>query len=345
MNSDMDNSSEALYSRLIAWLLQEPVSAPSPLESQSGSAGDRAGAEWESDRLDLLDCDELDCDELTLAFSETDEAASGHKPRNLEEMQTVQNRFQALLKRRLQSEIEARPPLFPWETEISDYEPEKIDVVEQNWVPSVRLWMPQLSKLTLPVPVPEAILSQLLNACSEAVYSRRQLGAKLVGAVTNLFPDCSESLNQLAGMVLMYPSRSPGQPQSLPNSYESAAVEQQMTLAMLAAKEIIKALSVSVSPNQSPVERQWETAAGMVTLKAEYQLQGQTPKLQITTRLPRGGSLTLRTPQATATAERTYPGYLSVESFDLQANQTYPLEIRFQDLEQAPLVFAICPTI
>ncbi|MEQ9552586.1 MAG: hypothetical protein RIM23_23595 [Coleofasciculus sp. G3-WIS-01] len=53
----------------------------------------------------------------------------------------------------------------------------------------------------------------------------------------------------------------------------------------------------------------------------------------------------MRTPEGSAVSERTYPGYLSVEAFDLPPNQTYPLEIRFQDSDENPLVFAIYPTL
>ena len=232
---------------------------------------------------------------------------------------------------------------------MSDYEPDSSDVIADSWVPPVRIWMPQLSNLTLPVSLSENVLAQLLDACSEAMYSRRQLGAKLVSAVESLFPAQFQSLNQLAGMVLLSaePGRGPnaGQPQSLPSSYEAAATEQQMTLALLAAKEIISALTVPISSTHTPVERQWQTSAGVVTVQAEYQMQEGVPKLRVSGRLPRGGSMTLRTPQASAVSQRTYPGYLSVESFDLQPNQTYPLEIRFHDIEQTPLIFAICPTM
>jgi hypothetical protein len=364
MNSDMDNNSDPLYSRLIAWLLQESVPAASPSadwQAQTPVPTDEPmAADFEMDQLDPLDLEDLN-----IASSTTNEAAqdrrwadpkngSAHediqpggfdRPYNLGEMPTVQNRFQAILKRRLQVEIERHPPLFPWETEISDYESDSVDAISDRWVPPIRLWMPQLSKLALPVPIPETVLAQLLDACSEAVYSRRQLGAKLVNAVESLFPDQFQSLNHLAGMVLLSPSRSPEQPQTLPSSYDTAAAEQQMTLALLAAKEIISALTVQISPTQTPVERQWQTAVGVVTVQADYQMQEGVPKLRVTARLPRGGSLTLRTPQASASAQRTYPGCLSVESYDLPPNQTYPLEIRFHESEQTPLIFAICPTM
>lgn len=365
MNSDMDNKSDTLYSQLIAWLLQESVPAASLPEDgqvQNTVLTDEAqAADFELDQLDPLDLEDLntlapyntgeaDRDRTRVTLDESgsrDEVQPGGetRPYNLGEMPTVENRFQAILKRRLQCEIERHPPLFPWETEICEYEPEPVDVVSDSWVPPVRLWMPQLSQLSLPIPVPETVLAQLLDACSEVAYSRRQLGAKLVNVVESLFPNQFQLLNHLAGMVLLYPSRSAGKPQSLPSNYETAATEQKMTLALLAAKEIISALTVPISPSQTPVERQWQTAAGVVTVQAEYQMQQGVPLLRVIARLPRGGSLTLRTPQASATSERIYPGYLSVESFDLQPNQAYPLEIRFHDSEQTPLIFTICPTM
>ncbi|MEO8893738.1 MAG: hypothetical protein ABI417_19805 [Coleofasciculaceae cyanobacterium] len=364
MNSDIDNNSDTLYNRLITWLLQESAPAASPsADGQEASPvpkGEQTAADFELDHLDLLDLEELniapnhtnEADNRTWAGIDTisaeqvlEPSADEYHSYTLGEMPTVQNRFQAILKRRLQVEIERHPPLFPWETEFSDYEPDQADAVADRWVPPVRLWMPQLSNLSLPVVMPEAVMAQLLEACSEAVYSRRQLGAKLVNVVENLFPNQLSSLNQLAGMVLLHPSRSGERLQAFAGSYETAATEQQMTLALLAAKEIISALTVPISPTQTPIERHWETSAGIVTVEADYQIQDGVSKLRVSGRLPRGGSLTLRTPQASAVSQRTYPGYLSVESYDLQPNQSYPLEIRFHDSEQTPLIFAICPTL
>lgn len=176
----------------------------------------------------------------------------------------------------------------------------------------------------------------------------------MVNAVENLFPERFLSLNDLAGRLLLRlsPARDGSSKQqlqfletlrSLP--YEDATPEQKMMQALLTAREIISALTVEISPTRTPVERRWQTAVGVVTVQAEYQMQDGVPKLRVIGHLPHGGSLTLRTPQTSATSQRTYPGCVSVESFDLQPNQTYPLEIRFYDSEQTPLVFAICPTM
>jgi hypothetical protein len=218
MNSDMDNNSDTLYSRLIAWLLEESVpAASSPADGQAQStvpSGEQKAADFELEQLDPLDSEELN-----IASSITSQAAQDHawagsresgtrtgiqpggqtRPYNLGEIPIVENRFQAILKRRLKVEIERHPPLFPWETDISDYETDPSDAVADSWVPPVRLWMPQLSNLSLPVRIPETVLAQLLDACSEAAYSRRQIGAKLVNVVESLFPEQFQSLTNWQG--------------------------------------------------------------------------------------------------------------------------------------------------
>jgi hypothetical protein len=333
MNSDLDNDSEAFYSSFMAWLQEDS----DPRIPADGNSSDATGVDLEMDAIDLLDVEELN-----IVYSSTDEVSSSQPSTNLGDLPTVQNRFQALLKRRLQDEIECRPPLFPWETEITDYESDSSDDLLDRWVPTDRLWMPQLSHLSLPVPMPDKVLAQLLTACTSAVQSQLQQGAKMVRAVGGLFPDQPQVLlNQLAGLVMLYPSRSSQEQQLFTDDYATATSEQKTAISLLAAREILNALTLSVSPSQSPVRRQWQTAVGQVSIQAEYQHEGRVPKLRVQSRLPKGGRLTLRTSQGSAMAERTYPGYLSVESFDLQPNQTYPLEIRFQEIEQTPLVFAI----
>ncbi|NER46658.1 MAG: hypothetical protein F6J92_08185, partial [Symploca sp. SIO1A3] len=334
-------------------------------------------AEFEQEQLDPIDSEELNIASFNkspidqkepwmglenLTGEEMELLGGETRPYKWEKMPTVQDRFEALLKRRIQVEIERRPPLFPWESEISDYESDSVTsypeekvlqffpgTVTPDVVPPIRLWMPELSNLALPISLPENVLGQLLNACSQAMSSQRQLGAKLVNAVENLFPNQLPVLNQMAGMVLVASttrggSRSLEPLKSLPNNYETAAAEQKMLLAMLAAKEIISTLTVSISSTQTPVKREWDTAVGVVSVQAEYKLEEEIPSLRVISYLPKGGSLALHTPEVSATAQRAYPGYLSVELFDLQPNQTYPLAIRFHDSEQTPLVFSICHT-
>ncbi|NEP59246.1 MAG: hypothetical protein F6K31_19890 [Symploca sp. SIO2G7] len=382
MNSDMDNNSDALYDRLMAWLNQEsilPASSEADLPPQGRLSDGETAAEFEQEQLDPIDSEELNIASFNknqadqegpltglenLTGEEMELLGGEARPYNWEKMPTVQDRFEALLKRRIQVEIERRPPLFPWEAEISDYESDSVTgyseekvlrffpgTVAPDVVPPIRLWMPQLSNLALPISLPENVLGQLLNACSQAMSSQRQLGAKLVNAVEDLFPNQLPVLNQMAGMVLIASNPARGgsssleQLKSLPSSYETAAAEQKMLLALLAAKEIINTLTVSVSSTQTPVKRQWDTAVGVVRVQAEYKMEEGVPLLRVISYLPQGGSLSLQTPEVSATAQRAYPGYLSVELFDLQPNQTYPLAIRFHDSEQTPLVFSICQTV
>ncbi|MBD1926800.1 hypothetical protein H6F74_11155 [Trichocoleus sp. FACHB-90] len=333
MNSDLDNNSEAIDNRFLAWLLKDsnPTAAEPPQDPNL--EGDSVEA------MELDYSDPLDSEDLSLVLDHLDEAAQGCQPLNLGgEKPTVQNRFHALLKRKLQVEIERNPPLFPWETEICNYEPDYLDREAESSVP---LWIPQLSNFSLPVTLPETVLTQLLDSCQEVVQSPLAQGAKLVRAASALFPEQRQTLNQLAGMVLLYPTRSPQEQQFFTNRYEEATDSQQMALSLLAAREIIKALTLPVSPDSKPVERHWQTSLGIMSVQAEYQVEGKVPRCRIVSRLPRGGSLTLRTAVAEATAQRSYPGYLSVESFDLEPNQTYPLEIRLSEVDQPPLIFAI----
>jgi hypothetical protein len=353
MNSDQDNSSNALYNRLLSWLLDDAASptadvsnlgepdeegAREPEESMAASSfipHPSEAVDLEMDELEPLESEDLDFVPYSLG-----EAASCRQPLDLGETPTMQNRFQRLMKARLQLEIENRPPLFPWETEINEYKSEAVEVLPLR-MPAIHLWMPQLAQLSLPAPMPEKILAQLLKACTEAMQSSLQQGAKMVQAVKTLFPEQPETVNQLAGLVMMYPSRSAQEKRLFTSGYEEATSEQQMALSLLAAREILNALTLAVSSDRPQVERQWQTSAGTITVQAEYQFQGNLRQVRVQSKLPRGGSLTLQTPQASATAQRAYPGYLSVESFDLLPNQAYPLEIRLAELGQQPLVLAI----
>ncbi|MBW4522783.1 MAG: hypothetical protein KME16_24350 [Scytolyngbya sp. HA4215-MV1] len=277
------------------------------------------------------------------------------------ELPAVQDRFHALLKRRLQTEIQRHPPLFPWETEITDYETESLgvlqmaDMTEPSPVPvgasanrQRPVWLTQLQNLNLPVSLPETVLVQLLERCQEAVQSSLREGAKLVRVVESLFPDQSQSLNQLAGLVMVSPARSGGalastafQGSDFPTSYEAAVPAQQMVLSLLAAREIIGSLTLSLSASAPTLERQWLTAAGVLTLQAGYTF-GQTPgRLQIQGTLPCGGRLSLKAGEAHASTQRTSPGGLSLELLDLPTSQTYSLEVELQIPDQNPLVFAI----
>lgn len=277
---------------------------------------------------------------------------------NLGEIPAVQDRFYALLKRRLESEIQRNPPLFPWESEFHEYEAESISysTLNSSVAPGLSagiesskaytLWMKQLKVFNLPVQVPETILAQLFERCQEMMQSSLLEGAKLVRAVEDLFPDQSQMLNHLAGLVIASPARSgamspPTTDASYPSSYETAALPQQMLLSLMAAREIMGALTLMVSPKQPMLEQQWLTELGALTLSLEYE-QSPISRLKIESVLPCGGSLSFSGQGQPAIVQRANAGVLNLELVDLQTHQTYGLEVRLAESEQAPLMLTVC---
>ncbi|WP_421658603.1 hypothetical protein [Leptothermofonsia sp. ETS-13] len=269
----------------------------------------------------------------------------------------MQDRFYSLLKNRLQTEIQRNPPLFPWETEIHDYETEVIPCAATNTqatpvtaagsqkVP-VGLWTSQLKNLNLPVPMPEKVLAQLFQRCQEVAQSSLLEGAKLVRIVEDLFPGHTQTLNQLAGLVMTSPVRSgtttaPAPGTNYPLSYETAVSAQQMVLSLLAAREIMTALTLTLSSRQPRVERQWVTEVGTMSLVAAYELITSSAKLRIEGNLPCGGSLRLLGNGLQASGDRLTAGNLSVELNEVQPNQSYTLEVRLTEKDPNPLIFVI----
>jgi hypothetical protein len=254
----------------------------------------------------------------------------------LGELPAVQTHFQSLLKRRLQSEIERRPPLFPWESELQEY---------PLGAPTVSLaspWLAQLRSLKLPTTLPEAVLTRLLTRCQTLAQAALQPGVQLVQAVEELFPEQPETMNQIAGLVLAAgpardgnSSRLQALENAFPAGYEGANPQQQVTLAMLAANEIFDALTLSVSATAPTAKRCWETAQGPLDLAVSYGAAG----LQISAQLPGPGSLCLvgqgepvAQPQAGAVT-------LSLANPDL--GQFYPLAVSLGTDEPTTLTFTL----
>jgi hypothetical protein len=248
------------------------------------------------------------------------------------EIPAVQDRFYSLLKQKLQTEMQNRPPLFPWETEVHDYESNPVSV-----------WMNQLKSLKLPMSVPENVLAQLLQKCQDVAQSSLLEGARLVRAVEELFPGQDQALNHLAGLVMTAPARSPAtQTDTDPSvSYESAGPARQMVLSLLAAREILTSLNLTLSPSQNRIERHWLVDDGTLSLTVEYDPTPTSARLRVQGSLPTGGSFTLKGTEAQARAERPSAGSLGVELFDPQPDQVYSLEVRLSPTQAEPLVFAV----
>ena len=263
------------------------------------------------------------------------------------EVPAVQDRYHALLKRRLESEIQRKPPLFPWETEVLDYEVNPVGVLNTPLgavasvpqKPPAGLWVPQLKALNLPIAMPEAVMAQLFQQCQEMVQASLLEGAKLVRSVEALFPNQSSVLNQLAGLVVVSPARStatlPTNDPNFPASYEAAVPAQQMLLSLMAAREILGALTLVVSSRQPWLDRQWLTDLGTLTL----QVRCDSPNLQIQAHLPTGGGLKLRNLDRETTADRSDTGTVAVELPAVQSPHPYTLEVTLPGSE--PLIFAV----
>ncbi len=188
----------------------------------------------------------------------------------------------------------------------------------------------------------------MLEKCQGLITSSLPLGVKLVQVVESFFPDESQTINDLAGMVLRTAYRSADTLETMPNlqsDYSDLQSRQQMALSLLAAKQLLENLTISVSPTDKVVERQWLTNAGTLHLKVELQSLGEETTLTVKTELPTPGILKLRGNGSQAMAQSSNPGCLSVELCCGQPNQTYTLSVESLEPGEQPLLFVISPTI
>ncbi len=337
MNKETNKQVETFEKNFFDWLLSEPSSEEistvggNRKSMDNRSANIRVEEEWEE--LDPLDSEEID-------FPYYDESP----PMTPGELPTVYNRFESLLQKRLKAEIEAKPPRFPWEEAgyITDYP----DVESQDWVSSIPLWVSQMKNIrwrNLSIPLTENVFAQLLQSCQEIVQSDLLPGIRLVKAVDDLFPDQSQSLNNLAGLVLVGQTRDGELISPQVTTYNTATSRQKMLLSLLAAQEILSSLTLTCVMNESVVRREWETSVGWINIEAEYSIpkDGSSASLRIKGELPEAASLKLQGGKAQTTAQRSDPGSLWVELFDPQPDQKYELTIKLLNWQE-PLKFAVC---
>ncbi|MCU0523367.1 MAG: hypothetical protein MUF72_00920 [Elainella sp. Prado103] len=334
----MNKDAEAI-DQFLAWLSQEPnpvtpsgkVSNPFRDLEHSGEVNlqplmDPLDSEVES----MTDLSEAELSELGTVFTEDTSSFQ------IGEIPAVQDRFHAIIKRRLRTEIERNPPLFPWETSLWDYESETS--VTEAALP----WMTQLQTLKLPVQLPEGLLLQIFAACRQVVHSSWREGIKLVRAVEDLFPGEVQALHHWAGQVLAEPVRSASQtldPAMLPPTYEAANSTQQMVLSLLAAQQVLVAMTLEVSAEAPRSQRQWLTTVGSLTLEADY--QPTKALLTIQGDFPAAGSLAIQTPSGLVTATSSEAATLSVELSQPELGQTYGLVVTLTGEESSALEFAV----
>ncbi|MFB2938127.1 hypothetical protein ACE1B6_23010 [Aerosakkonemataceae cyanobacterium BLCC-F154] len=342
MNKDIETFPESFF----AWLLQSDRSTLSAEDKEisifSTNDLDCDIENWQLDDLDLLES------EILSSTTDWDFPEASPQPTEVGEIPAVRDRFQALIKQRIKSELKNNPPLFPWEKEDWEYEMDEfaspVARVEEH------LWIAQVEKLGLPVSIPQEILLRLFHRSQSVLQSSIAEEVKIVQAVEALFPNHSHLLKKFAHKIINF-SQNLAQvdfsavKSQFPRSYEMAKENERMVLLLLAAKQIFDFLTLALSPTNKLVEREWLSELGMLTLQAEYKLEAELIRsMRIQCLFPCGGILKLQGGQACAQTERPDPGYLSVELFDLMPNQSYPLEVQFHQLANNSLIFAICPT-
>ena len=257
----------------------------------------------------------------------------------LGELPSVQDHFQTVLKRRLQIEISQNPPRFPWESAVTDY---PVELTAVNTYP----WLAQLRSLPLPTTLPDDILAGLLSRCQELIVESLQPGVQLVKAVETLFPDQPQAMDQIAGLVLANATvRSSTATRDMsalqtafPDGYDGANPQQQVTLTMLAAKDILETLTLALTPQQPMQQRQWQTSEGTVAITAQYQ-SGTPNQIDLAVEVPCASQMTM--PRLGQAVAQTHSGVLNLTLPEPIAGETYAVEVYFHGTEAAPLTFAI----
>lgn len=348
----MNRDAEAIND-LLAWLFQDPD------QTDDTSSGDNYSDSAEHQSSDSQD---LKPDNLNRSVAEEQptmqpnlspnhsERSDDQSPEqsslfNVGEISAVQDRFQALLKRRLRTEIARKPPVFPWESEACNYESEFQDLAAVSSAQN-KAWAEHIQS-RLPVPMSEQLLTELLQRCQTLAQSSLQRGVQLVQAVESLFPGEGQTLNQLAGMVLTSPARSatltsPTTAQSLPGfpaHYNAATPVQQMALSLLAAQEIIESLTLKLSSDSPSASCQWKTLLGHLSVRAGFDARLQ--RLNVEAHLPCAGKLQLQGSGVETMAQRTSPGALNVELFEAEVDSIYSLDIELEQGDRTSLTFAI----
>ncbi len=278
---------------------------------------------------------------------------------NFGEIHAVQERFQALLKQRLLLEYESRPPLFPWESELSEYPAEVTEAVPAVAISS--LWSAHMGALKVPGLLPASLISTLLERCQEIARSPIKQGIRLVRAVEDLFPESTDMLEPIANMVLVPAYRSSQATQdaviqeiaNAAGGYGSALPQQQIALSMLAAQEILGALTFSISADKPCEQRSWITAVGALELtvcyecsdekanaKADQEASHKASELKVLAVLPDGGQVRLCDGSVEKIATRSQPGPLDLALANPPVGKTYVMEISLQ-AEVHSLNFAI----
>ncbi|WP_215617207.1 hypothetical protein [Leptothoe kymatousa] len=254
---------------------------------------------------------------------------------------TVQDRFHTLLKHRFQTEFANRPPLFPWEAEVREY-PAEVPAYAQSMS---RMWLENPLQFSVSSKLPETVLHRLLDRCQNMVQSTQKQGVKLVQIVESLFPDSLDALEPIANIVLTPAYRSGSalaeatlqEVENLAGGFDQATPEQQIALTMLASMEIMSALALTVSAEESTVGRDWVTSEGVVHVDVNY----SGAVLIINATLPTGGSIQLVGADSDSQSSRPEAGMLTLAQTAPVIGASYSLEVSLDNDGQRPLRFSL----
>ncbi|MBT9311314.1 hypothetical protein IXB28_03775 [Leptothoe kymatousa TAU-MAC 1615] len=253
----------------------------------------------------------------------------------------MQDRFHTLLKHRFQTEFANRPPLFPWEAEVREY-PAEVPAYAQSMS---RMWLENPLQFSVSSKLPETVLHRLLDRCQNMVQSTQKQGVKLVQIVESLFPDSLDALEPIANIVLTPAYRSGSalaeatlqEVENLAGGFDQATPEQQIALTMLASMEIMSALALTVSAEESTVGRDWVTSEGVVHVDVNY----SGAVLIINATLPTGGSIQLVGADSDSQSSRPEAGMLTLAQTAPVIGASYSLEVSLDNDGQRPLRFSL----
>ncbi len=357
MNSNLDSVPSALQAQLLGQFLDletgldSATAADRQLDLDPVDVDRAIEQALTANAFDPLDTLEVDfgidpASERSLSSSDLSVA---NPMLELDAMPVVDQRYHALLKQRLMLEATQRPPLFPWES--PGMELEYLDTYEDApaiaRVPS-NPWLRQLQSLNLPTTLPTEVAERLLTACQSIVTQALKEGVALMQAVDDLFPGQDRMLNNQAGVVLRWAaavrSASPASPASrFPMDYveyDGADPKQQMTLALLAARELLERLTLKLSASQRLTTQEWLADGGALRVEARYSPAAEQPSIDLTLRLPGMGTATLSGPRASVQA--TGEGMLRLSMLDVRPGDRYCLTVtQIGAIELPPLTFTV----
>lgn len=265
---------------------------------------------------------------------ETLSRSSGYEPLELGATSVEYSRSFALLKQRLKISAEDNPPLFPWESEVREYdEVFATEAISATATGLIGTWQSLWHQISLPVTLPAEVMAHITRQCQDLVQSSVKDGMRLIHAIESLFPEHNpQQMHDLAGLVLQGGVRKTGESLAsrflglnVPATYQGASENQQVALAMVAAYELMNLLTLKLSSREPEVSQTWGLPTGTVALRATYHTSLQVVRLEIT--LPEPGTLSVVGVDHSLSVRREEAGAAVLLLPDVQLGANYDLQL------------------